>query len=847
MAKGSAPPPLRLKSNHAREIQWTLKESFPWKEICLIITLILAFCLVCFVIVAIVFVNGQIEFAKNGPKQGPTTQNKPSPPSTRSPPSSAAEGPKVPSAAEPKKDYRIAQHPSPDPLQYFSAEHNNELLWGSYLPHLYFGMRTRAARAVSFGLMWFHHNSQSPLSNIRHDCNQNDGIKQYGWLRHDGRTFGHQQIREHLDWTTGFVKYPGAKGGDWSARIHALPSASATGKGARFNTSVVLYLTLEDGQLNTRGLRKGVVQGSTAETGAFSLVFPAIADKRASFQSQPINSVHRVKDSIQQFLSLNKGTLTNKTHDGANMAAFHYFLDAYQSEISLDVVFISHAAHGGSVNVQQALTIAAQMTGEGFDNEKRTRITAFESRFAKTFPISNTTFGEKANKLRTESMTDFAMAALSNTLGGMGYWHGQSVVQHPLDRQQQLQYFERPLFSCTPSRSFFPRGFLWDEGFHQLLIGTWDPEISKDVIAHWMGLVNVNGWIPREQILDDAARGKVPSEFIPQHMDVANPPSLLLSIDKLIARGQASAKYLDLITPRLKSWLGWLNSTQQGQQPNSYYWRGRNFKPDQLNALTLSSGLDDYPRALQPSLDERHVDLHSWMLLVHRVLAKALRGHPGQQSYESAAEVLLKSLNEYHWNEAKQTYQDWGSSADAELVLQQRQRQDGQTEEFEVVRRKGDLKRGFIDHIGVLSVFPFLLDVLPHDSPHLGALLKILSADADLWSPFGIRSLAPSSSHYGKGNDRHSKPYWRGAVWLNLNFLTLRALHNVKQSDGPSRAQAEGMYSNLRDNVVGNLVRQYRQSGYLWEQYSDVSGKGSHSHPFTGWSALVVLMMAEIY
>ena len=46
------------------------------------------------------------------------------------------------------------------------------------------------------------------------------------------------------------------------------------------------------------------------------------------------------------------------------------------------------------------------------------------------------------------------------------------------------------LFTATPSRSFFPRGFAWDEGFHQLLVHRWDVTLSADVLAHWLGTLH---------------------------------------------------------------------------------------------------------------------------------------------------------------------------------------------------------------------------------------------------------------------------------------------------------------------------------------------------------------------
>lgn len=65
------------------------------------------------------------------------------------------------------------------------------------------------------------------------------------------------------------------------------------------------------------------------------------------------------------------------------------------------------------------------------------------------------------------------------------------------------------LWTATPSRPFFPRGFLWDEGFHQMLVVAFNPAMSLGMIQSWLQRMDDRGWIGREQILGAEARKKV--------------------------------------------------------------------------------------------------------------------------------------------------------------------------------------------------------------------------------------------------------------------------------------------------------------------------------------------------
>lgn len=202
-----------------------------------------------------------------------------------------------------------------------------------------------------------------------------------------------------------------------------------------------------------------------------------------------------------------------------------------------------------------------------------------------------------------------------------------------------------------------------------MLMSNWDANLTMEVLASWMscmfrpaeGEVEEGqcrgGWIPRELILGQEAFKVVPAEFVTQRVDIANPPTLLIVVEKLLQRlrrgltqceagleggycaanspedSQFQKDFLNFLQDSfvsLHDWVQWFVDSQGADSSDagaaaaatSFRWRGRSASADsgRLAPNTLASGLDDYPRSQYPSADERHVDLLSWVALSARIM-----------------------------------------------------------------------------------------------------------------------------------------------------------------------------------------------------------------------------------
>ena len=732
--------------------------------------------------------------------------------------------------------------------------------WGSYRPGTYFGLKTRDPHSLVTGLMWyFPHYVRQDGEGFRHWCEQGDRLDKYAWLEHDGKNFGTQEIIDGgvVIRTTFVKKLGGSNGGDWSARVSVI-SENPNRNGEEL--SLLFYTAIEEkshgsikASLRDEHKLSGM-EGYTKGLGSFRISLNPTKGfiEENSYLATVAPGLHVLKETVLHNLRVASHRGSPKKHiilageqlplspDGKKMEP-NFVVTQLTAKIPFE--FEVNFESGSYVDRIEKLT------GKIYDETLAEQQQQFDEKFEKIFNLRSKGYKKEA--------VDFAKMAFSNMIGSIGYFYGNSQVQS-IYTKTPVPYWKAPLYTAVPSRSFFPRGFLWDEGFHGLLLAAWDLDIEMDIISHWFDLMNVEGWIPREMILGQEALSKVPEEFVTQVNTNANPPTFFLTLNFILEHREEELmlkhyKLLDKLYPRLQAWFEWFNTTQTGDSPGTYRWRGRDATTNrELNPKTMTSGLDDYPRASHPNIDERHVDLRCWIGFAAGVMARlADILHQPSEKYRNTHDYLSENdlLNKLHWSPNTRSYSDFGLHTDRVELRRAPPPPRSHASSSELIRVVlEDPTLRYVDtSFGYISLFPFMLNVIEPSSIQLDRILQDITNPELLWTKYGLRSLAKTSPLYDQYNTEHDAPYWRGAIWINMNYLTLRALHHYSHVKGPYQARAKKIYGDLRENLIKNMIAQYKKTGYVWENYGDVLGEGKGSHPFSGWSSLIVMIMAEIY
>lgn len=179
----------------------------------------------------------------------------------------------------------------------------------------------------------------------------------------------------------------------------------------------------------------------------------------------------------------------------------------------------------------------------------------------------------------------------------------------------------------------------------------------------------------------------------------------------------------------------------QMTSPDSYLFKWF----DHINSEgSFNSGMDDFPR---PPTTTYHVDAQCWMYKLTKFMWRASEkfDRPATAGYyiqmTKIKDNLRKLLDPLRHIFLDTTVNYMGYSE-------------------------------YSPHVGYGSLLPIAFGMLEPDTIEFNATLKLMSDTTMLNSTHGLSSIATSSPYYLMNKDA----YWRGPVWLNMNYLALRGL-----------------------------------------------------------------------
>ena len=384
--------------------------------------------------------------------------------------------------------------------------------WGTYRPNSYFSLKAKIPHSPVFGVFFQEQPSinfqpQRLPGSSRYDIKihanveNNDKIQRMGWLEHDGENFGSQDIiLKNFQIRTQFLKaeHSGKHAGKWTSRITIVPNVE--------DVKVSLYMLIATEAQN------GKISYDPATYKARVSQITGLEDFEIS-----LLPVRPARTEVDYFIS-NPEKFSNS--DFVSEIEKHAKIDTNRNGHFVSKIR-SDPQNNPELVVLQITVDLKNLEPVEFDvvhlpDSLKSTKSLIGDKFTTKFNSQSASFAKQVQyKLRpAEQYKDFVKSGLSNMLGGIGYFYGEYLVKGDFNNQLIHKCEPAELFSASPSRPQFPRGFLWDEGFHLILINKWNSKLAKASLVSWLNRMMYSGWIPREQMLGYENMMNVPDEFI---------------------------------------------------------------------------------------------------------------------------------------------------------------------------------------------------------------------------------------------------------------------------------------------------------------------------------------------
>lgn len=384
--------------------------------------------------------------------------------------------------------------------------------WGSWKPGLYFGLRSHHYPAfTSTGIMW----TKEHMTVLRHAAKQ-DEVSLFEWIRHDGKRYGKHLITDEEMGTkimSSFAIPIKSSAATWAQRFEIssvgdplsfffyfgsdcdgnLPEKSCFG----INPSEFTYISevFESKASESDPAKSLIVRGRSDLSGSFEVQFHMTADGEndMSYWSPSRQTLPYVVKKVQDYVSSNKLHSIRKDNIFRNDSTFRFSNRwshnssalAIQLSVSgaatLDILYKEYIDNSDGGSSESSVNDNPYMTKSLISKWMQELEHDFEDRY-------NRSYGCKGPKLEA-SHAETSKKIISAVVGGIGLFMGypnigNSSSHQILNSNSQIQAVHGApvqLLTGTPSRTSFPRGFLWDEVGH-LHYFCWD-ELDNEFIT----------------------------------------------------------------------------------------------------------------------------------------------------------------------------------------------------------------------------------------------------------------------------------------------------------------------------------------------------------------------------